>query len=1465
MQKLILSFVLFTLSLSSFAQTIQSSGNIEERMYFVQEMSEALFQICFKPDGTYKGEVIFSQPELSIRETAIDCHAQIDALNQEMEEIDAIMALDPNVGCSQLSVSAEGDSLAAGVDEILGAQNSCPGRGSASDDNAALIQNIACSLGKVAVPFLSLTGVCRGGDCATNLFAGVAYSASDMLSLFGLCFMCPEEKPKKDAAAEERGASDEAAIAASFQDPQSVVSFNSDPLGWLSNAASSLFNSMKTSIMERFGCAQWEDPSRPYRSNCLAPMSWSCASPSQKTNMVCGTAGYVLGVVGMEVATAGAVGAAIGTAGLVARATASFAGRAARMYPRSAEAVGLMSRSFGRAMRLGTTAAVRLRNVWTALKETRSIRAITMVSQEISSRVAAGATRAAAWREAFRGQYFMYAGAEDLLTAPARAMIAAAKRFNQLSEQAFNLGYSATGAARLRAIKALEANSPLISDLQNGRYVDDKGNALTTPEAYFNFRHSKDANREFLRPIVSEDGRLRIVDTRAAGFRSEIRLDGLDAPTPAPVATTRAPTSSVSDEVIMESEPIVITASPESRARMAARRRDDLKDVLGRSVRLSDEQADRILSFRKPPEDGETLLQFNQRRENIIDELKRAGNLSDADALTQYNRLVQEGVVRERQLLTGSSNIPAPGVVDSFDNARDLDLTLRSYTRGDETVPGLISSIQRGEGVQGITNLDDFFRLRNVPPRDQRIIRSLWDETQLQRTAAMNRLIADDLARLRANGAQLSPIDCASINRVKSYSDAFAGQCHRVLLPRAARGEYCTCNATSSSMRKPGPWMLPCAQVGEYLTSRSQADFTALPAKDVNRCWKVDLPENTVCFHGGLGATFSGFGGQAQMACIDQRSLDNIREQNPADVVAGLNLPPNGADWRISNWSPISDNPEVLRITQIGRECFDQTSGALTCSPDTLDEIRRLIDGGNFSTADRNELELYHQYLRGDVQLDAATGYPFCMRGGTRVPALSPSDCLPAGQTLRLSSASPSPISRGPNQSAQEIVQANRAEFERVSNLSPQARTNEASQALGRDLTATQRTCIMNAHDVGLAQGRGYGTFTFEDLRAKRTTLTNCGFSAADARELMNRGLVGGFPPQMRLGQPVSAFGATQGNAALQRAENLSTRFRGPRAQGGGQGLTRLEYQRSMEEAGAAFENQARQTSNAILVRPHLENALSSYLRAGDSAAVMRVITLAKEKGMTEEQIMRLLGRTAATDGTSPMGPNATIALRSVRSQLEEQARLARTTATPEVPTPAPAATRTPAQQARDEQITRLITSNRPLQDESLLIDRANQYRLGESTPGFRNLPQNVQDLIRTLTPTQRADISSNLYYQSARTSMLDRSQPIDGMLFVGRGGHPNARQITEAFEQSFRGEGVVARKMIDDIVTARGADGLKEFIREAGEANYSRLFPDVPANQGAKTNLREWAEYIKTRYGTQLSPTEIQTLETFR
>ena len=1187
-----------------------AAADLTTRMYFFNEMANELHTVCF-PEGDFVGNVIFHQPDVSIHETIIDCPEQLAALHDEMEAIDALIEEHPEITCTQEDTMRTADELVGGMDEVLTMQNMC--EESRNESMRSCMGSVTCAVAKlISTNVITDTAVNLGCNaagvnmdqdrCRPNAGAGIAYSLSDTLALFGLGFMGEQEAPTQEQI---DAANETAELATVHQSDASVRSFSSNPAAWAYDVANSILNSMKDSIMNRFGCDEWEGD--PYMSSCKRPVSWSCANCAQRTNMVCGTLGYVLGLGLQEIATAGSVGAAVGAArvggGLIARASARIATRARRFFPaNNARRVGIIGRSFGRAMRIGGLAATRLRQVWTAMKNSVPVQSIRNVAAEVKNRIGQGVEAVSAWRASAR-QRMVYAVTEDAITGPFRLMFNAAKRYNELSEQAFNYGYNATSRAKVRGVNMLrnDPNSPLVSDITSGVYTDANGNPLRSPEEYFNYRFGEAENFDDLSYVVSNDGRMTVVSRERADFNNPISVGEINTATPPQTAANRiddftynpAAGAGAADNVV-ESTPIVVTGNRQDAIAELRRNEETIRGITGPET--SEDVIDVILDGRRTyPE--ETLDEFVQRRTEVIDGLKDGLGLSDEAALAKYDELVEAGVITERAPAS-VTDLGAEQLVDQSNRtAAQLDETLTLYVRNEETVPELISTIQRGGNIDGVpvTSLDDFFRARNVPPQQQRNIRELWDETTAQRARLMDQNISDDLARLRDRNAEITPIDCDRLSSLNNYSGAFAGQCHRIRLTQASRGDYCTCNTRATNalpdnyqFRRPGPWMLPCSDVAQYMTSRRQADLTALPAKAINRCWRVELPRDTVCYHGGLSPTFSGFGGLSQMACVDETSrakiadeinlgvLDRktktrgaprpgIEDPNSPDYIEGLNLPdPNHvSDWRILNWSPISDDPNVLRITARARECFNGGNGGqagATCSPETLREIRRMIDEGNFSDFDKGELEQYYQYLRGDIQLDPKIGYPYCIRNGQRVYAFSPTDCMNVDAT-------------------------------------PGGR-NVSGNELG-GLRVSSRT----SGDV-------------------TTTITPA--------------------PEFERAQSIYTN-------ALANPDNITAEMR-------------IQFRNNMASAGDRFEREAKalgmsQASSARREAKHnAQDAIASYVMAGDDTGVVRMIDYAMENGLFESlQVSRMMARIGATlrEG-GPLMPQARAAFNKLQARCRE-------------------------------------------------------------------------------------------------------------------------------------------------------------------------------------------------------------------
>ena len=72
-------------------------------------------------------------------------------------------------------------------------------------------------------------------------------------------------------------------------------------------------------------------------------------------------------------------------------------------------------------------------------------------------------------------------------------------------------------------------------------------------------------------------------------------------------------------------------------------------------------------------------------------------------------------------------------------------------------------------------------------------------------------------------------------------------------------------------------------------------------------------------------------------------------------------------------------------------------------------------------------------------------------------------------------------------------------------------RKKAAATVLERDLTKAQEDAILAAHEIGLKEGRGYYTYTPDDLLKKNRILKEAGFSQAERERLMRSGITGQF------------------------------------------------------------------------------------------------------------------------------------------------------------------------------------------------------------------------------------------------------------------------------------------------------------------------------------------------------------------
>ena len=70
---------------------------------------------------------------------------------------------------------------------------------------------------------------------------------------------------------------------------------------------------------------------------------------------------------------------------------------------------------------------------------------------------------------------------------------------------------------------------------------------------------------------------------------------------------------------------------------------------------------------------------------------------------------------------------------------------------------------------------------------------------------------------------------------------------------------------------------------------------------------------------------------------------------------------------------------------------------------------------------------------------------------------------------------------------------------------------------LRKPLTAEQKKAIIEAHEIGLAEGRGFGSYTTADLAAKARILRKAGLDQEQVRLLMETGITGAFGHNQRV------------------------------------------------------------------------------------------------------------------------------------------------------------------------------------------------------------------------------------------------------------------------------------------------------------------------------------------------------------
>ncbi len=352
------------------------------------------------------------------------------------------------------------------------------------------------------------------------------------------------------------------------------------------------------------------------------------------------------------------------------------------------------------------------------------------------------------------------------------------------------------------------------------------------------------------------------------------------------------------------------------------------------------------------------------------DELNRVDDLSESEV--RALQLETDQLKSQLDTVVGR-DLPGNGTnTDAYNSIITGDLDDLAYQVRKLREQGITISDEALARARSLEGPDRLYALFNRTPSPEllRTYRRLVDDRR-----RLTRHRVDQNRRDLSQEADLTDVDCGTLNR--AYPGAFMPEagCRQVRFNRESQGNYCTCNDRLGN-RSPGPWFLPCAgNLMDYRTPSGILDQSALPSKTIRRCWKVDLPEGLTCFQGGLGPKFSGYGGASQILCEGPWMNEGTRR---ADLAAGnppITLPEvdPARTWRVTRVTFVSERRELREIADMGRICQDRglqvVGSRRTCSGPEIEEIRRrfnaISDRVRLSPEEINDFNQYVDFLAG--------------------------------------------------------------------------------------------------------------------------------------------------------------------------------------------------------------------------------------------------------------------------------------------------------------------------------------------------------------------------------------------------------------------------------------------------------------------------------------------------------------------
>lgn len=397
------------------------------------------------------------------------------------------------------------------------------------------------------------------------------------------------------------------------------------------------------------------------------------------------------------------------------------------------------------------------------------------------------------------------------------------------------------------------------------------------------------------------------------------------------------------------------------------------------------------------------------------------------------------------------------------------------------------------------------------------------------------------------------------------------------------------------------------------------------------------------------------------------------------------------------------------------------------------------------------------------------------------------------------------------------VIESSRAaNYQRMSALSNEERKVEASTSLGRTLSEAEKDAVIRAHEVGIAEGRGFGTYTDEDKYRKGSILMRSGFSREETQKLLDEGIAG------------AVASSTPAKYLRMQTENSAV-WADTKAQGIGKSwmsadvaaANTKEALQSYEHAAKGFQQIARGAEGKA--SDYVKSA-EYFAKAGKDKEAMEMLEQALKRAGNNPQLkadleasLKKLKELRESESKNPLYEAQEESLNKLLVRVNQQAEPKPTVAA----TPAPSKPATPPAPAAPA-----------VPDPSKVTPRdaayvANEYRLGTN--------KKPKDPSIASTFYKRA--SDDHFQAQVKAAAGQR----DTKFF-------NDRNLHSAFTESLSGDGKVAMDMIEELGKHPSSQPLNAFIWEMQQGSHY-----VGATNQQRANMRKIIEKIQTDYKGRL------------